>query len=55
MKIKVILRNVNGVVERKRILGTNETTVHVEARVQKDVDRIQFNIYGSVHRNNILI
>jgi hypothetical protein len=38
----ITLRNVKGVVERKRILGTNETAVHVEARVQKDVDRIQF-------------
>jgi hypothetical protein len=42
LKIKVILRDVKGAVERKRILGTNETAVHVEARVQKDVDRIQF-------------
>jgi len=33
---------VKGAVERKRILGTNETAVHVEARVQKDVDRIPF-------------
>jgi hypothetical protein len=30
-----MLCNVKGVVERKLMLGTNETTVHVKARVQK--------------------